>query len=95
MSADLCLGLDARTALWYTIAADSVWPPGNWTPAAQRGLTGGLRKQQLICAIRVAGIPLIAGGLLLLHRRYPGDGRTGICVLFYVLYAGIIFNFEF
>ena len=36
----------------------------------------------LICAIRVAGIPLIAGGLLLLHRRYPGDGRTGICVLF-------------
>ncbi len=49
----------------------------------------------LICAIRVAGIPLIAGGLLLLHRRYPGDGRTGICVLFYVLYAGIIFNFEF
>ena len=36
----------------------------------------------LICAIRVAGIPLIAGGLLLLHRRCPGDGRTGICVLF-------------
>ena len=36
----------------------------------------------LICAIRVAGIPLIAGGLLLLQRRYPGDGRTGICVLF-------------
>lgn len=36
----------------------------------------------LICAIRVAGIPLIAGGLLLLQRRYPGDGRAGICVLF-------------
>ena len=189
----MCLGLDARTALWYTIAADSVWPPGNWTPAAQRGLTGGLRnantdlrhsgcrysaysrrppsftaqiprraagpvsafflcilyrnyiqflvliwrkmrkipgfpcrflsflrfkvltpaagsdilllqtiawfprnwtsgsqrgltgglrKQQLICAIRVAGWPARAGGLLLLQRRYPGDGRTGICVLF-------------
>ena len=78
----MCLGLDARTALWYTIAADSVWPPGNWTPAPQRGLTGGLRKQQMICAIRVAGWPARAGGLLLLQRRYPGDGRTGIYVLF-------------
>ena len=36
----------------------------------------------LICAIRVAGWPARAGGLLLLQRRYPGDGRTGICVLF-------------
>ena len=36
----------------------------------------------LICAIRVAGWPACAGGLLLLQRKYPGDGRTGICVLF-------------
>ena len=82
----MCLGLDARTALWYTIAADSVWPPGNWTPAAQRGLTGGLRKQQLICAIRVAGWPARAGGLLLLHRRYPGVQpgrylRSFLCII--------------
>ena len=58
------------------------WFPRNWTSGSQRGLTGGLRKQQLICAIRVAGWPARAGGLLLLQRRYPGDGRTGICVLF-------------
>ncbi len=58
------------------------WFPRNWTSGSQRGLTGGLRKQQLICAIRVAGLPARAGGLLLLQRRYPGDGRTGICVLF-------------
>ena len=70
------------------------WFPRNWTSGSQRGLTGGLRKQQLICAIRVAGLPARAGGLLLLHRRYPGVQPDRYLRSFYVLYAGIIFNFE-
>ena len=48
----------------------------------------------LICAIRVAGIPLIAGGLLLLQRRYPGVQPGRYLRSFYAFYTGIIFNFE-
>ena len=70
------------------------WFPRNWTSGSQRGLTGGLRKQQLICAIRVAGWPARAGGLLLLHRRYPGVQPGRYLRSFYAFYTGIIFNLE-
>ena len=51
--------------------------------------------RMLICAIRVAGISLIAGGLLLLQRRYPGVQPGRYLRSFYALYAGIIFIFGF
>ena len=69
------------------------WFPRNWTSGSQRGLPGGLRKQQLICAIRVAGWPARAGDLFLLQRRYPGVQPGRYLRSFYALYAGIIFIF--
>ena len=41
-----------------------------------------------------AGWPARAGGLLLLHRRYPGVQPGRYLRSFYAFYTGIIFNFE-